>query len=369
MAEARTGHDNNYDVLRLLAAALVLVSHAFALLGRAEPAVALTHDTLGFDGVLIFFAMSGILVATSWTGDPRPLPFAAKRALRILPGLFVSCLVTAYVLGVAFTDLGIRTYLLSLGPVKYVVTNTLMLTNYSLPGVFSHNPSSTVNGSLGTLPIEVKAYVLLCAVGLLIAAKSWRARSALFVAVAVIVAVGYSTGVKSVETVTILFAVFAGGALASRLQGRIGLTLPGRPSRRPLNAAFLAALVAWVASYHVPFPVHVGILAVSVPYIILFLGHRGLAWARPLAAGGDVSYGLYIYAFPVEQALVALHPRLGWGALVLSSLAATYLLALASWRLVEQPSLRLKRLVSPRSPAMATRGGTRADEGAVSRQA
>ena len=359
MAEARTTHDNNYDVLRLFAAVLVLVSHAFALLGRAEPAVPLTRDTLGFDGVLIFFAMSGILVATSWTGDPRPLAFATKRALRILPGLFVSCFVTAYVLGALFTDLGIRTYLFGLGPVKYVVTNTLMWTNYSLPGVFSHNPSPTVNGSLGTLPIEVKAYVLLCAVGLLIAAKGWRARSALFVAVAVTVAVSYSTGVKTVETVTILFAVFAGGALASRLQGRIKLNAP----------SFLAALVAWMASYHVPFPVHVGILAVSVPYLILFLGHRGLAWARPLAAGGDVSYGLYIYAFPVEQALVALHPRLGWGALVLSSLAATYLLALASWRLVEQPSLRLKRLVSPRAPAMATPGGTRVDEGAVARQA
>jgi peptidoglycan/LPS O-acetylase OafA/YrhL len=81
-----------------------------------------------------------------------------------------------------------------------------------------------------------------------------------------------------------------------------------------------------------------------------------------------VSYGLYIYAFPVEQALVALYPHLGWGTLILSSLAATYLLALASWRLVERPSLRLKRLVSPRSPA-AARAGTRVDEGAVSRQA
>ena len=87
-----------------------------------------------------------------------------------------------------------------------------------------------------------------------------------------------------------------------------------------------------------------------------------------MAAGGDVSYGLYIYAFPVEQALVALHPHLGWGALVLSSLAATYLLALASWRLVERPSLRLKRLVRPRSPATATRGATSVDAGAVSRQ-
>src|SRR5260370_13150109 len=179
MAEASAGHDNNYDVLRLLAAVLVLVSHAFALLGRAEPAVALTHDTLGFDGVLIFFAMSGILVATSWPGDPRSLAFATKRALRLLPGLFVSCFVTAYVLGVAFTDLGIRTYLFSLGPVKYVVTNTLMLTNYSLPGVFSHNPSSTVNGSVGTLPVAVKAYVLLGAVALLIAAHSRRAGGAL----------------------------------------------------------------------------------------------------------------------------------------------------------------------------------------------
>lgn len=363
MPEARTGHDtghdNNYDVLRLGAAVLVLVSHAFALLGRAEPAVPLTHDTLGFDGVLVFFAMSGILVATSWTSDPRPLAFATKRALRILPGLFVSCFVTAYVVGVLFTDLGTRTYLFSLGPLKYVVTNTLMLTNYSLPGVFSHNPSSTVNGSLGTLPIEVKAYVLLCAVGLLIASKSWRMRSALLVGLAVAVAVSYSTGVKSVETVTVLFAVFAGGALASRLQGRIGLTTPG----------FLAAFVAWVASYHLPFPLHVGILAVSVPYLVLFLGHRGLARARPLAAGRDVSYGLYIYAFPVEQAFVALHPHLGWGTLVLSSLAATYLLALASWSLVERPSLRLKRLVGPRSPATSTPGGTGVDEGAVSRQA
>src|SRR5438105_7646865 len=352
VAEARTTHDNNYDVLRLFAAVLVLVSHAFALLGRAEPAVPLTHDTLGFDGVLIFFAMSGILVATSWSRDPRPFAFATKRALRILPGLFVSCLVTAYVLGVLFTHLGIRTYFFSLGPVRYVVANTLMLTNYSLPGVFTHNPSSTVNGSLGTLPIEVKAYLLLCAIGLLIAAKNWRARSALFVAVAVTVAVSYSTGVKSVETVTILFAVFAGGALASRLQDRIKLNAP----------AFLAALVAWAASYHVPFPLHVAILALSVPYLIFFLGRRGLAWARRLAAGGDVSYGLYIYAFPVEQALVALHPHLGWSALVLSSLAVTYLLALASWRLVERPSLRLKRLVGPRSPATAAWGNTRVDE-------
>src|SRR5207244_2150025 len=241
MADARTGHHNNYDVLRLFAAVLVLVSHAFALLGRAEPALPLTHDTLGFDGVLIFFAMSGILVATSWTSDPRLFAFATMRSPRILPGLFVSCLGTAYVLGVLFTNLGIRSYLFGLGPVHYVVTNTLMLTNYSLPGVFTHNPSSTVNGSLGTLPIEVKAYLLLCAVGLLIAAKSWRTRGALLVAVAVIVAVSYSTGVKAVDTVTILFAAFAGGALASRLQDRI-----------KLNATwFLAALVAWVASYHV----------------------------------------------------------------------------------------------------------------------
>lgn len=337
------GHDNNYDVLRLAAAAAVLVSHAFALLGRAEPALPLTHDTLGFDGVMVFFAMSGILVSASWTRDPRPVAFATKRALRILPGLFVSCAVTAYVMGVALTHLSLRAYLFSLAPVRYVVANTLMLTDYTLPGVFSRNPSPTVNGSLGTLPLEVKAYVLLCVIGLLIATRSWGARSALLVAAAAVVAVSYTTGVKAVATVTILFAVFAGGALAARFQDRLELTAGG----------FVAALAVWVASYHVPFPIHVAMLALSVPYAVLFLGHRGLGWARGLAAGRDVSYGLYIYAFPVEQALVALYPHLGWGTLVLSSLAVTYLLALASWRLVERPSLRLKRLVSPRLPATA----------------
>jgi peptidoglycan/LPS O-acetylase OafA/YrhL len=359
MAQPSRGHDNNYDVLRLVAAVLVLVSHAFALLGRAEPAVPLTHDTLGFDGVLIFFAMSGILVATSWTRDPRLFAFVTKRALRILPGLFVSCFVTAYLFGVFFTHVGIGTYLFNLAPVKYVVGNTLMLTNYSLPGVFSDNPSPTVNGSLGTLPIEVKAYALLCAVGLLIMARNWRGRGAFLVAAAVIVAAGYSTGVKTAETTTTLFAVFAGGALASGFQSRMELN----------TYAFLAALIAWVASYHVPFPLHVGLLALSVPYVILFLGHRGLAWTRALTAGGDVSYGLYIYAFPVEQALVALHPHLGWGTLAVSSLAVTYLLALASWRLVEQPALGLKRFVGPRAPATPASRGTRVDQKAGSGRA
>jgi peptidoglycan/LPS O-acetylase OafA/YrhL len=85
---------NNFDALRLFAALLVLVSHAFALAGSTEPSVG--GFSLGGVGLYIFFAISGYLVTQSWTREPRLAPFFTKRALRILPALLAVSLLTAY---------------------------------------------------------------------------------------------------------------------------------------------------------------------------------------------------------------------------------------------------------------------------------
>lgn len=156
---------NNFDVLRLAAATMVLVSHAWALSGYREPAFPGTHDTLGFVGVLIFFALSGVLVCQSWTVDPRPIAFAWKRALRIVPALLVSVVATAYVLGPLVTNQPIRDYLTSAQPAKYVVANTTMRVDYSLPGVFATNPSSTVNGRSARCPSRSRRTCCCCSRG------------------------------------------------------------------------------------------------------------------------------------------------------------------------------------------------------------
>ena len=164
---------NNFDVLRLAAATLVLISHSFVVVGANEPFVG--HWPLGTLGVEIFFAISGFLVAKSWFAQPRLGAFAVKRGLRIVPALAVIVLALALVLGPALTEGSLGTYFHSSQTYTYPVDNvaatvsggTVRHVALDLPGVFTSNPDHSVDKSLWTLPIEVRAYIALALVGAL----------------------------------------------------------------------------------------------------------------------------------------------------------------------------------------------------------
>jgi peptidoglycan/LPS O-acetylase OafA/YrhL len=162
------GRSNNFGLIRLVAASLVVFGHSFDLVRRPEPLAPTLELTWGTIGVLIFFSMSGFLVARSWATGPRLVEFATKRALRLLPALFVSSLVCAVVLGPLVTTEPLRSYLDDPATKTYVLDNSLLQTVYALPNVFGNLPfPGTVNGSLWTLPIEAKAYAFVAVVGLL----------------------------------------------------------------------------------------------------------------------------------------------------------------------------------------------------------
>jgi peptidoglycan/LPS O-acetylase OafA/YrhL len=84
---------------------------------------------------------------------------------------------------------------------------------------------------------------------------------------------------------------------------------------------------------------------------VLVAAYRTSPRARSLTRRGDVSYGLYLLAFPVQQTLLAV-----WGGphpaplvLFAVSLPLTYALAYLSWRLVESQALKAKKhLLTPR---------------------
>src|SRR4051794_23241057 len=135
MARGRLGsRSNNFDVLRLAAAALVLLSHAFLINGVDHPAIALTgHQTLRDIPVTAFFGISGFLVARSWCRDPRLGRFVVKRALRILPGLWAVVGLSALVLGPALTTRPLGTYFTSPDVWGYVGDNGLFRTALYLP--------------------------------------------------------------------------------------------------------------------------------------------------------------------------------------------------------------------------------------------
>ena len=166
LADRLDSRDNNFDLLRLLAAWSVLVSHSFALLGRDEP----LHQfgtTLGNVGVLVFFGVSGLLIRRSWEYDPSPRDFWVKRALRLLPALPTVGVVTAFVLGPLVTSQSRRELLLVLGDLDLPGAHhaavplrrgaARRLRRQLLPGA--------VNGPLWSLPVEVFAYFLLFLLG------------------------------------------------------------------------------------------------------------------------------------------------------------------------------------------------------------
>src|SRR6478736_9794871 len=158
--------DNNFDVLRLLAAWAVLVSHSFALVGEAEP-LHQFNASLGNVGVLVFFAVSGLLIRRSWEYDPSPRDFWAKRALRLLPALATVGVLTAFVLGPLVTAASLTTYFTSWETWVYPFRVAFLLPfGATLPGVFDDNVyAGAVNGPLWSLPVEVFAYFGLFVLG------------------------------------------------------------------------------------------------------------------------------------------------------------------------------------------------------------
>jgi peptidoglycan/LPS O-acetylase OafA/YrhL len=356
LQERLADRDNNFDVLRLAAAGMVLVGHSFGLAGHfeSEPVLPLTDVGLSFAGVVIFFAISGFLVTRSWLNEPRALPFAVKRGLRILPGLVVVLALTAYVLGPLVTSRGASDYLSEGDPAAYVVGRSLMLNQRavhgrladrltelpggSLPGVFDENPLPDVNGPLWTLPIEVSAYALVALGGVLMVLSRRRTSTRIAAAVVLIGASGLvvRAGGTMVYEVGSLLAVFAGGSLLYILRSRL-----------KLSVGFLAAAAGlWILSFQLPLVAQAALTGLALPYMVVFLAFRALNGLQWLTRPGDVSYGLYIYAWPVGQVVVHATGTRSPALVIALSGLATYILALTSWRLVERPALRLKRRLS-----------------------
>ncbi len=136
--------DNNLNLIRAVAAAAVLVSHAFPIAlgpGTPEPFEATAGASLGHMAVLVFFAASGFLITASYQRSATLGTFAAARAARLLPGLAVSVILVAVILGPLVTTLPTATYLADPQTWTFIIRNIVTYpVQYTLPGVFETNP-------------------------------------------------------------------------------------------------------------------------------------------------------------------------------------------------------------------------------------
>lgn len=332
----------------MLGALAVLFGHSFVLSsddGRTlGPVSQIVSDVTGFRlglaglGLAMFFAISGYLVCASYARRGSLVAYVEARILRIYPALWAA-IAFMLVAGWILSPYGPLEFLRSEQTLDYVVGSaSLVDMHYVLPGVFTQNPSHAVNGSLWTLPVEIRMYLFVALIGLL----GMLRRRLLF---NVVVGAAVAAAVIWPESIPLLAnrehaeiaSFFAAGSFLYVNRD----VFPLRASGLALLAALTAA-VSWTAAYSLAF-------ALSFTYAVLLLGFTERIRLPDLAARGDFSYGTYLYAFFITQLWVA---ALGPGEPVLVAvltLASTLPLAVASWVCVEAPALRVKgRLMQPK---------------------
>ncbi|MEM9262225.1 MAG: acyltransferase [Pseudomonadota bacterium] len=343
LSDLSAGRDNNFNLIRMVAALAVLYSHAFPItLGpnAVQPLQNILNGvSVGAIAVQGFFGISGFLITRSYVRSGSWVRYWSARTLRLFPALFIALLATVLVAGFFLTTEGPLSFW-SAAP-EYIIRNlTLFSLKYDLPGVFSDNPyGSPINGSLWTLFHEFVCYTMVFAVGLIGMLNSKRRSTVLIVLyLAFHVLVRYYEPHPRLTALNELSFPFFLGSIAYVYQEKI-----------PLNYWLSACLfaLAYASRGWILFP---ELLSLSIVYGIFVLGYRPSGGIRHYNKLGDYSYGTYIYAFPIQQLIASLGVASVAGN-ILYAVPITVALAVASWHLLERPALDLARDIGRKVPA------------------
>lgn len=335
IAEALARPHNAFSSLRLALALMVVVSHAFSVVSGHvpdEPLARTTGFSLGEHAVNGFFAVSGFLVTMSY--DRRGWrDYVIARSLRIGPGLVAATLAVSLLLGGALTRLPLAEYYASPELWRFVRGTLLSFkSNASLPGLFEANPFRSPLGTVWTLKYETICYAGVLAIGLLgLLRRRWAVpalTAALALSLGLLEAVRPEMS-KGTETALRLPLIFAAGACLYLWRDSIRLT--------PWPLLVLAA--GLLLQGHAPART---LLFLGESYAAIWLGLLP-ALARPaLDPPADLSYGVYLYGWPIQQSFHALAPQADALALLGPSILLTLAVAALSWYAIEKPALGLK---------------------------
>jgi peptidoglycan/LPS O-acetylase OafA/YrhL len=339
LGEVTAGRDNNLQLIRFLAASVVILFHSYALTGQwsDEPIYRLLPEMAGGTiGVFAFFAVSGILVTKSWLERGRLIPFIAARLLRIYPALVLATLLSVAL--AAWSSARPWRAFLADPMTRDYAWRTALSWQFAgnLPAAYAANPfPHAVNGSLWTLPVELRLYLGLAlagTAGVLGRRYAWTAVVLALCALALIAPESFpmDPNILGTRLFTIYFML---GSLAYVWRDRVPLTLWGLA-----GALALVAVDPWGVARGVLLP---PLFAYS---LLVCAYHPRLRW-RAFNRLGDYSYGLYIFSFPIQQIVIAkLGSPVASSPVAVLAMAFPLTLALAamSWHLVERPMLRLK---------------------------
>ncbi len=358
MLKAPEARFNNIDALRLILSLVVLFPHSFPLATGSEdhePLIWFSKGQINLGGLAVdwFFVLSGFLISQSWERSRTVWSFLKKRVYRIYPGYIVAAAVCIWVIVPLAGPEGFRVY-----SGRTVLENSwqvLLLRGFTTPDAFLNNPAPrAVNGSLWTITYEFWCYLGVVLLGLSTLLRRRGLVLGLFGASVVISFVfeffHLTPGGKLLGLIfgyppfwARLLPYYLAGVVAYQFREYF------RPDRRLAALALLGLALGALTPHGVLFT-----LPTLGTYLVLYLAFTN-DWKWHNAAGrGDFSYGIYLYAFPIQQLIMF---RLGRTVdpLVLFALAfvPTVLAGVLSWHLVERRFLKKSHAITvkPSHPA------------------
>ncbi|MGE9765327.1 acyltransferase family protein [Pseudomonas sp. PDM20] len=320
---------NCFDPMRHLAALTVLVSHHFALSRASEPSLN-PYFSWGSIAVLAFFSISGYLITQSFLSSNSTGDYFKKRCARIFPALIACSFLMVYPGQILFGGQSFSTALSDIG-------NVFMFLKISLFGradisniTEGFRFTESFNGSLWSLKIEFACYVLI-AIGLMVTRKAISAYALTLAAIlGTLVLLTFATG-GIADKLAIYGSVTIAFLTGSVLYFSREKLLFGNLSIPLFAIALIISLLLWNTKYI--------LVAGGVAFSFIFLWF-GLKWGdRVIRRKFDYSYGMYIYAFPVQQILIN-KTEFGFTESLIAAVIVTTILAALSWHFIESPALR-----------------------------
>ena len=338
--------ENNLNIIRFIAAIMVIYGHMYPIMGQCSYTI--MNQAVSTIGVEIFFVISGYLITTSFLNEKSVFCYGVKRFFRIIPGLLAVCLVSVFVIGPLVSDYSIKVYFTEhLGEALEYMKNVVLYPIYSLPGVFIDNVyPNTVNGSLWTLPIEAALYIIVPLI---------------------IVITGKKRGYKYGLTISLfIILVFNTIKLTSYPQARlviwgsdimqamnlvpyffIGAIFTFDKIKRLLNIQVGTLLFFITIMLNMSYAKTQVLMVFVLPYFIFSLAFASKPVFSKFGTKIDLSYGIYLYGFIIQQILVKYlsENRLSVNVMFIISTLLSMLCAVVSWYLVEKPMQKLGKII------------------------
>lgn len=352
-------HDNSFGFLRLFFASLVIVSHTPEMADGNRDREILTSifHTISFGGLAVdcFFIISGYLIAGSFINSTSVWSYLKKRLARIYPAFLMASLfcivIVAPIGGAAIGEVVAR--------LPQAIARMAMLESPAMPGTFDGMKTPVLNGAMWTISYEFRAYLVVMLLGLLGAFRYPLSIVGLAAAaMLVFLAVPEHSWIalhdalpEKVERITLqadrllrLTSVFLMGTVFYLYRDRIRFTLTGVG----------ISVIGLLGCLFVPALAEPAVATFGAYLIFAFAFLTGGSVFSRINNENDISYGIYLYAWPIGLLIFWWWPKTP---LVVAGLATFVLAGVAgwlSWNLVEKPIMMLirpKKRVSERPVA------------------